>query len=298
MGSFPYPRNGIVKFDYEFILLFKKPGKAPTPTTKQKKEAKLTNEEWNTYFYGHWNFSGARQQDHIAVFPEELPRRLIKMFTFGGETVLDPFLGSGTTLKVADELNRSAIGYETNESYLPVIQLKVGGEEQRDLFSPDINLLVHVDRIERSRKKKAIKKESLNRLDNRDPGGYGSVIRKGDPGREEYHRVKEIRDIRTLVLDNGEVICLVGIVPNSKSSKEGLARLHALVNSRQVYYREDAQEASEDKSSKEREVYLYLKNKTFVNARLVREGLADADRSKEYRHRSRFERYSGELEKN
>lgn len=58
---------------------------------------KPTKEEWNTYFASHWTFGGAKQDGHIAMFPEELPARLIKMFSFAGETVLDPFMGSGTT---------------------------------------------------------------------------------------------------------------------------------------------------------------------------------------------------------
>jgi site-specific DNA-methyltransferase (adenine-specific) len=56
----------------------------------------MTNEEWNTYFNGHWYFSGAKQDRHLAMFPEELPYRLIRMFSFPNETVLDPFTGSGT----------------------------------------------------------------------------------------------------------------------------------------------------------------------------------------------------------
>lgn len=93
MGSFPYPRNGILKLDYEFILIFKKNGIAPKVTKENKELSKMTTEEWNTYFQGHWNFGGAKQDSHIAMFPEELPRRLIKMFSFVGDTVLDQFLG-------------------------------------------------------------------------------------------------------------------------------------------------------------------------------------------------------------
>jgi len=107
MGSFPYPRNGLIEIDYEFILLFKKLGKSPNPVPKEiKKQSKLSNEEWRRYFTGHWNFAGVKQNGHTAMFPEELPRRLIKMFSFIGETVLDPFLGSGTTIKVAAELTK------------------------------------------------------------------------------------------------------------------------------------------------------------------------------------------------
>jgi len=93
MGSFPYPRNGIIEIDYEFILLFKKLGKVKNSVSKEIKEkSKLSKEEWRKYFTGHWNFAGEKQNGHIAMFPEELPKRLIKMFSFIGETVLDPFL--------------------------------------------------------------------------------------------------------------------------------------------------------------------------------------------------------------
>lgn len=60
MGSFPYPRNGILKLDYEFILIFKKQGDAPKPTKEQKECSAMPTEEWNTYFSGHWNFAGAK----------------------------------------------------------------------------------------------------------------------------------------------------------------------------------------------------------------------------------------------
>lgn len=127
MGSFPYPRNGLIEIDYEFILLFKKLGKSPNNVSKEiKEQSKLTKEEWRKYFTGHWNFAGEKQTGHIAMFPEELPRRLIKMFSFVGETALDPFLGSGTTTKVAKDLQRNSVGYEINKDYLPIIKQKIG----------------------------------------------------------------------------------------------------------------------------------------------------------------------------
>ncbi len=137
MGSYPYPRNGIIKIDYEFILLFKKHGTAPKISKEIKEESKLTREEWNEYFQGHWNFPGEKQNKHLAMFPEELPRRLIKMFSFVGDTVLDPFLGSGTTSLAAKNLGRNSIGYEINEDFLPIIYEKLGTSSQVAVVKED-----------------------------------------------------------------------------------------------------------------------------------------------------------------
>ncbi len=131
MGSFPYPRNGILKLDYEFILLFKKQGVPPAPTKEQKELSIMTKDDWNTYFSGHWYFAGAKQDGHIAMFPEELPARLIKMFSFSGETVLDPFLGSGTTALAARNLGRSSVGYEIKRAWLILVDIIFTGSNRK-----------------------------------------------------------------------------------------------------------------------------------------------------------------------
>ena len=132
MGSYPYPRNGMVSIDYEFILIFKKLGQAPKVSEAIKQISKLTEKEWGEYFQGHWKFAGEKQNSHIAMFPEELPKRLIKMFSFVGDTILDPFLGSGTTTLAAYKLNRNSIGVEINPKFLSIIKNKVG-INQKDL---------------------------------------------------------------------------------------------------------------------------------------------------------------------
>lgn len=125
MGNYPYPRNGIVKIDFEHILLFKKGGKAPVTNNSVRRQSELTDEEWQSYFSSHWTFNGVRQDGHIAVFPEELPKRLIKMFSFVGDTILDPFMGSGTTALAARNLDRNSIGYEINPNYMDYYREKV-----------------------------------------------------------------------------------------------------------------------------------------------------------------------------
>jgi DNA modification methylase len=116
MGSYGYPRNGYVSYNFEYIAIFKKRKRKgevepkPKPETKQKAVIDLPT--WRELFNGIWSFNGARQINHVAAFPDELPHRLMQMFTYEGDTVLDPFLGSGTTTKVALELGRNSIGYE------------------------------------------------------------------------------------------------------------------------------------------------------------------------------------------
>lgn len=137
MGSYPYPRGGIVKIDFEHILLFKKLGKAPTPSKEAKESSVLTKEEWDEYFSSHWTFCGAKQNRHIAVFPEELPKRLIKMFSFVGDTICDPFMGSGTTALAARNLGRNSVGYELNKDFRAFYKEKVidGDINKQDIFS-------------------------------------------------------------------------------------------------------------------------------------------------------------------
>jgi len=127
MGSIYYPRNGLLTYDYEHILIFKKyQGKNKRKIDPIIKEmSKIPLSEWKKWFTGHWKFPGVVQKEHIAMFPEELPYRIIRMFSFIGDTILDPFLGSGTTLKVAKSLFRNGIGYELNKDYKKIIDTKV-----------------------------------------------------------------------------------------------------------------------------------------------------------------------------
>lgn len=196
MGSYPYPRNGILKLDYEFILLFKKQGSAPKPKLEQKERSMISKEDWNLYFTGHWYFAGAKQEGHIAMFPEELPARLIKMFAFVGDTVLDPFLGSGTTSMAARNLERNSIGYEINQDYISTIkqrlsirQIDISGTEYiflKDIaktdYDKEIEKLPYIFKDPHKLDKKIDPKKLL----------FGSRIDENSAHREEYFSVKEV----------------------------------------------------------------------------------------------------------
>lgn len=129
MGSLFYPSNGLATFDYEHILIFKKvEGKEVKVDPHCRELSKISMDEWKEWFVGHWKILGTQQDQHVAMFPEEIPYRLIRMFSFIGDIVLDPFCGSGTTLKIASRLSRSGIGYEINPTFEPIIKEKINSK--------------------------------------------------------------------------------------------------------------------------------------------------------------------------
>ena len=130
-GSYPYPRNFYAQNTVEFITVYVKDGKPINNVDKAiKEQSKLTQEEWVTFTKQIWDIPVPNKNDiafgkHSAIMPEEIVRRCVKLFTFVGDIVLDPFAGSGTTLKVAKELDRNFVGYEISESYENIIRQKI-----------------------------------------------------------------------------------------------------------------------------------------------------------------------------
>lgn len=295
MGSFPYPRNGIIKLDYEFILIFKKLGTPPKPTPEQKERSKLTTDEWNEYFYGHWNFSGERQDQHLAVFPEELPRRLIRMFSFVGDTVLDPFLGSGTTSLAACNLDRHSIGYEINKDFLSIIKskLKIG---EHDLFGEAATFeIIEQTRIQHDFKSEIAKlpyifKDPVKFDKKIDPKKmrFGSKIDKLDQKREIYYSVKEIVSPEMLILNNGLKIRLLGVKEMPEKNEEAIQFLRKKTRGQKVFLKFDNVKYDEENNLL---CYLYLWNKTFLNAHLIKNGLAEVDTNMDYKYKPHFLEY-------
>ena len=297
MGSFPYPRNGILKLDYEFILIFKKTGNPPKPTKENKELSKLTKEEWNSYFQGHWNFAGAKQDNHIAMFPEELPRRLIKMFSFAGDTVLDPFLGSGTTSSAAKNLSRNSVGYEINPDFIKTIKDKLNvndnnisacanlefviGKEKTANFEDEISKLPYIFKDPH----KFDKKEDPKKLQ------FGSKIDRNSTRREEYFTVKDIISPEFIKLNNGLTVRLLGVKQNPVLNGKASEYLAGKIKGQKVFLRYDNL-----KYDKENNLlcYLYLQNKTFINFHLIKEGLALVDTEADFKYKERFINFKGQ----
>ena len=131
LGSGFLPPNAYVTLDCEFILLFRK-GKLRKflPHDKERYDSAFTKAQRDEWFSQIWAFKGTRQtvdelERRTAAYPEEIAERLIRMFSVKGETVLDPFLGSGTTTKIAMQTLRNSVGYEVDKNLLPVIRQKI-----------------------------------------------------------------------------------------------------------------------------------------------------------------------------
>jgi len=293
MGSFPHPRNGIVKLDFEYILLFKKQGNAPKPTQEQKDNSIMTNEEWNTYFNGHWYFNGAKQDKHLAMFPEELPHRLIKMFSFPNEIVLDPFLGSGTTSLSAKNLNRNSIGYEINSEYISIIKGKIGGDNA--FMQVEIEFLqqrhygFNLQSLAKKIKELPYQFVDTHKLDKKidiKKLQYGSKIDAENSGqREEYFTVKEIINPELIRLNNDLTIRLIGVKQNSDVNGQAIKFLHEKLKGKRVFLRYDEVKYDSDNRLM---AYLYLENKTFINAHLLKEKLANVDRDMNFKYKEKF----------
>jgi DNA modification methylase len=121
----PYEPNAIIKNDIEFILMLRKPGGYRQPTTEQRDSSRLSKEEYNEWFQQIWNLPGESTREHPAPYPEKLAYRLVRMFSFTGDTVLDPFMGTGTTLLAALRCDRNAIGVELEKSYIKIAQRRL-----------------------------------------------------------------------------------------------------------------------------------------------------------------------------
>lgn len=144
----PYEPNAIIKNDIEFILMQRKPGGYRKPTQEQRRLSMIDKKEYEEWFQQSWNLTGASTKNHPAPFPFELAYRLVRMFSFNGDTVLDPFCGTGTTMLAAMKTGRNSIGVEIDPKYCEMslhhLRLQASG-----LFSREEIEFVKVDDLRR-----------------------------------------------------------------------------------------------------------------------------------------------------
>ncbi len=131
----PYEPNAVIKNDIEFILMERKPGGYRAPNISTKILSLISAENHKKWFQQIWTgLTGASTKHHPAPYPSELAERLVRMFSFVGDTVLDPFLGTGTTTVAAAKWGRNSVGFEIDAHYLQLAQKRIA-QDTSSLFS-------------------------------------------------------------------------------------------------------------------------------------------------------------------
>ena len=273
MGSYPYPPNGIIEIDFEYILILKKPGTPRKAPREIKTRAALSKEEWKSWFSGHWDVGGARKDGHEAPFPDEIPRRLIRMFSFPGDTVLDPFAGRGTTAKVALAQGRNAVGYEIRADFLPPARgqadlfgealavVRPGRKEDRPMGSGET--AGGADARRRPVTHPLSRPPNRPRISDMAPVDHGAGAAPGPL----LHTVTAVRPDCSLVLDSGLVVQFLGL--EIQDSEAALDYLRERVLKKKVFLRDQC--AGSGSAVRAR---IVLKNRISINAQLVKSGAA------------------------
>ncbi|MGH9497035.1 MAG: DNA-methyltransferase, partial [Candidatus Sulfotelmatobacter sp.] len=134
----PYEPNAVIKNDIEFILMERKPGGYRAPLDSARLLSVISATDHRKWFQQIWNgLAGASTRDHPAPYPLELAERLIRMFSFVGDTILDPFMGTGTTALAASRWGRNSVSFEIDEEYLKLAAQRMDGKRS-SLFAKPI----------------------------------------------------------------------------------------------------------------------------------------------------------------
>ena len=213
------------------------------------------------------------------------------MFSFVGETVLDPFAGSGTTSFAAKNLERKSIGFEINPEFIPMIKEKLN-VNQKDIndttyefvkqvnqeidFEKEIGKLPYIFKDPHTLDKKV----DLKKLQ------YGSKIDKNSSTtREELFTVKEVISPEIVRLNNDLIVKLLGIKENPLANGKATSFLIDKTKGKRVFLKYD-----NVKFDKENNLlcYMYLENKTFINAHLIKNGLVEVDSDIDFKYKNKF----------
>jgi site-specific DNA-methyltransferase (adenine-specific) len=216
------------------------------------------------------------------------------MFSFVGETVLDPFLGTGTTSVCAKNLNRNSVGIEINNDFIPLIKRKFRKFESESPMDFDINIKhlddTGIDFNSRIKGLPYIFKDphQLEKKINPKQKSFGSRIKSGDKKHNTYYTIKKILGPEKVLLNDNLKVKLIGVQIKAGKKKEAIEFLTEKTRSQKLIVKFDDNLAKDIRSSF---AYLFLKNKTFLNAQLIKTGLATAVTKNDYKYQKMFKKY-------
>jgi len=136
----PYEPNAIIKNDIEFIVMQRKPGGYRKPTLEQRNLSRISKGDFNNWFKQIWTLPGASTRKHPAPFPLELGTRLVRMFSFHGDIVMDPFCGTGTIMVASLRYGRNSIGIDIDIEYCRMAASQLQKETSRFYYNAEVIL--------------------------------------------------------------------------------------------------------------------------------------------------------------
>ncbi|RKY23656.1 MAG: site-specific DNA-methyltransferase, partial [Planctomycetota bacterium] len=210
---------------------------------------------------------------------------------FENDVVLDPFLGSGTTSWVAKKLERNSIGYEISPEFLPLIEEKLDIRQKMILDDFDCEIIhqnkANIDYREAIKQLPYIFKDPVEFDKKVDPRKlqFGSKINNHNSKREKYYRVKNVISPERLIIGDGLKVRLLGIRKKPHKTHQAIEFLRDKTRGQKVFMKFDTIKYDESNNLL---CYMYLQNKTFLNAHLIKQGLVDVDTSLDYKFKDRF----------
>jgi modification methylase len=213
------------------------------------------------------------------------------MFSFVGETVLDPFAGSGTTSLAAKNLDRNSIGFEINSEFLPFIKEKLE-THQKDFSGTTYEFLkqeiLNIDFEKEVQKLPYIFKDphTLDKKIDVKKLQFGSKIDKDSPtSRVELYTVKEVISPERIRLSNDLIIKLIGVKEDNVINGKATDYLKEKLKGKRVFLKYDIQKHDAENNLL---CYLYLENKTFINAHLIKSNLVQVEKDNDYKYKAKF----------
>lgn len=213
------------------------------------------------------------------------------MFSFVGDTILDPFLGSGTTILAAKNLDRNSVGFEINKKFLPIIKEKIGVDKEGLLKDVNFEIVEQKNEITDFKneilKLPYIFKDSIKFSRKIDPKKlkFGSKIDSTDSERIDLYSVKQVINPEKILLNNDLMIKLIGVRIRKETFSKAMEFLQKKLKDQRVFIKFDSLKYDQENNLL---CYLYLKNKTFINAQLIKNQLVDVDNNSNYKYKTKF----------
>src|SRR5262249_28159054 len=140
----PYEPNAVIKNDIEFILMQRKPGGYRSPSRRERLLSIISEQNYQLWFRQIWtDLRGTSSPKHQAPYPVELAERLVRMFSFVGDTVLDPFMGTGTTGLACARWGRNSVGIELDAGYFELARKRIADHGADLYLSSTVTTRVH-----------------------------------------------------------------------------------------------------------------------------------------------------------